>query len=202
LVPYKKEIFLFQNSAFKVSSLRMIMNRAVPVIILLFNYAFAQPGTAESRTLIQAEATVEIQYDGHVGSGVILMTSDPACCTTSATSNLSKTTLTTSTEILVLSPNTTVVGTSSSSCTLFNTPLVFGTSRTQMINVTSAGHYLFPTATGSSQMMTGTATQSPSLSNSSPTHAALVTGSGTRRDVTWSHVFFWAAITEIISYLL
>jgi hypothetical protein len=59
----------------------MIMNRAVPVIILLFNYAFAQPGTAESRTLIQAEATVEIQYDGHVGSGVILMTSDPACCT-------------------------------------------------------------------------------------------------------------------------
>ncbi|KAH8797501.1 hypothetical protein F5882DRAFT_374975 [Hyaloscypha sp. PMI_1271] len=168
------------------------MNRAVPVIILLFNYAFAQPGTAESRTLIQEEATVEIQYDGHVGSGVILMTSDPACCTTSATSNLSK----------VLSPNTTVVGTSSSSCTLFNTPLVFGTSRTQMINVTSAGHYLFPTATGSSQMMTGTATQSPSLSNSSPTYAALVTGSGTRRDVTWSHVFFWAAITEIISYLL
>jgi len=42
----------------------MIMNRAVLMIIFLFGYAFTESSIAESSTLIQAEATVEIQYDG------------------------------------------------------------------------------------------------------------------------------------------
>jgi len=177
----------------------MIMNRAVLVIIFLFGYAFAESGVAESSTLIQAEATVEIQYDGQVGSGVILMTSDTACCTTSVTSNSSTTILSPNTTLIVSGSGTTVVQTSLSSCTLFNTPLVFGTSRTKMINATSTSQYLFPTATGSSQVaVQPTASQSLSPSNSPSTNAALVTGLGTRRGVAWSHVFFWAAVTEIV----
>jgi hypothetical protein len=61
----------------------MIMNRAVLAIIILFGYAFAESDAAESSTSIQAKATVEIQYDGLVGSSIILMTSDPASYTTS-----------------------------------------------------------------------------------------------------------------------
>ncbi|PMD55349.1 uncharacterized protein K444DRAFT_634182 [Hyaloscypha bicolor E] len=167
------------------------MNRIVLVITILFGYGFAQSGRAESSTFEQAEATVEIQYGGQVGSGIILLTSDPASGTATATPNSRATAQ--STAFLV------GAGTPLSSSTLFNTPPVFGTSRTQMINDTALSHYLFPTATGSSQIMPGTATQSLSEPNTSSPSPTLVSGPGIRLAITWSHVFFWAAI--VFSFL-
>jgi hypothetical protein len=191
---------------------RMVVNRALLTIIFLFGYGIARPGTSESSNSLQAEATVEIQYDGEVGSGIILMTSYPASCTTSSTSSpstvissSSTTAPSVSTALIVSSPSTTPTWTSSTSSTPFNTPPIFGTSRTQMINATSTDQYLFQTATGASQMMTGTtATQNLSESSTPTPHASPVTGSGTRfhvtwSDVTWSHVFIWAAVAEIVS---
>ena len=128
------------------------MNRIVLVINFLFGYAFAESSVTKSSTLIPAEATVEIQYNSQVGSGIILITSDLASCTTSVTSNPSTTILGPNTTLLVSGSNTTVIQTSLSSCTLFNSPLVFGTSRTKMINSTSTSQYPFPTATSSSQV--------------------------------------------------
>jgi hypothetical protein len=172
--------------------------RTVLTIIFLFSYTFIQPGIAESSTLTQAEATVEIQYDGQVGSGVIAITSDPSCCTNSVGSNAGTITFSTDTTLRAL--NTTATPTSSSSSSHFNTPPVFGTSRTQVINVTSIGQNMFPTATGSSHIMTD-AMASHSLSQSTPS-ATPVAGLGSRREVTWFHIFFWATITEIILGLL
>jgi hypothetical protein len=98
-------------------------------------------------------------------------------------------------------------------------PPLFGTSRTRMINATSTSQYLFPTATGSSQekpsamatqslfpTATGssqektdaTATQNLSGSNTPTPLASVVAGLGIQPDVTWSHVFFWAAVTEMV----
>jgi hypothetical protein len=72
-----------------------------------------------------------------------------------------------------------------------------------MINATSTSQYLFQTATGASQMMTGiTATQNLSESSTPTPHASLVAGSGLRSHVPWSHVFFWAAVIEIVSGFL
>jgi hypothetical protein len=193
----------------------MVINRAILAIIFLFCYGFAQSDTAGSRNSLQAEATVEIQYDGEVGSGIILMTSYPASCTTSGPSsssivNSSSSTANSSvsTSLIVSSQSTTPISTSSTSSPPFNTPPIFGTSRTQMINATSTSQYLFQTATGASQIMAGTtATQNLSVSNTLTPHTSPVVGSGTRfhvtwSDVTWSHVFFWAAVAEIVSGFL
>jgi hypothetical protein len=88
-----------------------------------------------------------------------------------------------------------------------------------MINATSTGQYLFPTATGSSQEKTdatatqylfptatgssqgktgATATQSLLGSNTPTSQASVVAGLGIQPDVIWSHMFFWAAVTEIV----
>ena len=192
-----------------VSFPRMIVNRATLATIFLLGYSIAEPGTSDSSISMQAEATVEIQYDGEVGSGIILMTSCPAACTVSDASSLSamiscsdSTADSASTALIASSPSTTVIWTSSTSSTSFNTPPIFGTSRTQMVNVSSTAKYLFPTATGSSQMITATNTQSSSESSTPDPHASLVAGLGIRPDGAWSHVFFWAAVTEILLELL
>jgi hypothetical protein len=110
-----------------------------------------------------------------------------------ATSIISTTTSSASTALIAYDPNI------STSSIHFNTPPPFGTSRTQMINATSTGQYLSPTATGSSQEKTGaTATQSLSGSNTPTPLASVVAGLGARPDVMWSHVFVWAAGTEIV----
>jgi hypothetical protein len=63
-----------------------------------------------------------------------------------------------------------------------------------MINATSLGGYQVPVATNPSQVsILATASQSVSPSNSITSGATLVTGSGLRHGVTWSHVLFWAA---------
>lgn len=187
----------------------MVVNRALLTIIFLFSYGFAQSGPAESSSSLQAVATVQIQYDGEVGSGIILMTGSPASCTTSDISSLSTvisnsniTAPSASTVLIVSSPSTAKIWTPSTSSTSFNTPPVFGTSRTQIVNATATGQYLFPTATGSSQMMTATDTQSPPESSAPTPHASLVAGLGIRPDAVWSHVFFWAAVTEILLEIL
>jgi hypothetical protein len=186
---------------YNVSFLRMVTNRAILAFIFLFGHGFAQIDAAQSSNSLQAEATVEIQYDGEVGSGIILMTTSPSCIT-SVTSSLIIPSPSTATALIVSSPSTTEIWTPSTSSTSFNTPLIFGTSRTQMVNATSTGQYLFPTATGSSQMMTATNTQSLSEPSTPTPHASLLAGLGIRPDVAWSHVFFWAAVTEILLGIL
>jgi hypothetical protein len=169
----------------------MLRNRALATIFS-FIYCFAQAEAAESSSPLQAEATVEIQFDGESGTGLILMTGYPA----SSGCSSSSTTIPNSS-----AANTATVGVALTSNAPFNTPPLFGTSRTQMINATSTGQYQFPTATGSSQMVTGTAgtdTQNPSGSSTPNPYASLFAGLGTRPDVTWSHVFFWAAVSEIM----
>jgi hypothetical protein len=165
----------------------MVIIHTILVIIFLFGSGFAQSDTAESSKSLQAEATVQIQYDGEVGSGIILMTSYPVSCTSSVTS-------------ITSSQGTMPILTSLATNTPFNTPLVFGTSRTQMINATSTSQYLSQTASSASQIMTGaTATQTLPESSTSIPQASPVAGSGTRLHDVWSHVFFWAAIAEIMS---
>lgn len=66
---------------YNVSFLRMVTNRAILAFIFLFGHGFAQIDAAQSSNSLQAEATVEIQYDGEVGSGIILMTTSPSCIT-------------------------------------------------------------------------------------------------------------------------
>jgi hypothetical protein len=118
-------------------------------ILLIFSFGsgLAQYDIAGSSNSLQAEATVEIQYSGEVGSGIILI--HPASCTISDTSNSITNTLFTSTT----SPSTTPIWTSSASSNFFNTPPIFGTSQMRIINATSTSQYLFQTATGPSQTM-------------------------------------------------
>jgi hypothetical protein len=85
----------------------MILIHAILLIIFLFGSSFAQSDTSESSNSLQAEATVEIQYDGEVGSGIILMTSYLVSCTTSVTLNSSTITLSTSTTLVTSSQSTT-----------------------------------------------------------------------------------------------
>ena len=176
----------------------MAINRAL-LLVILFNYGFAQSDT-ESCTRLQAEAIVEIQYDGQVGSGIILMTGNPTSCADLVSSNPSST-ISNSTSTL---PTTTSSKTSLTSATPFNTPPSFGVSRTQMINATSTGQHLFLTNIGSSQTLTGaTATQSlPEQSTPSTSQSSFVAGSGTRPGVSWSHVVFWAVVTGLVTGFL
>jgi hypothetical protein len=188
---------------FNVSLLRMVINRALVVTIFLFGYGFAQSDTTENRTRLQAEATVEIQYDGQVGSGIILITSHPTSCTNLVSSNSSGTlsnSITTTSRL----PTTMSIKTSLTSATPFNTPPSFGVSRTQMINATSTGQQLFSTNMGSSQTVTGaTATQSlPEKSTPSTSQSSFIAGSGTRPGVSWSHVVFWAVVAELVTGFL
>ncbi|CZR52129.1 uncharacterized protein PAC_02006 [Phialocephala subalpina] len=179
----------------------MAINCAL-LLVILFGYGFVQSDTAESCTRLQAEATVEIQYDGQVGSGIILMTSNPTSCANLVSSNSSGTLSNSITTTLTL-PTTTSSKTSLTSATPFNTPPSFGVSRTQMINATSTGQHRFPTTIGSSQMVTGaTATQSLPEHSTSSTPQSVVAGSGTRPDVSWSHVAFWAVVTELVTGFL
>lgn len=175
----------------------MDINRAL-LFVILFGSSFAQSDTAESCTRLQAEATVEIQYDGQAGSGIILMTSNPTSCAALVDSNPSRT-LSSSKTAPSMMISTTSSKTFLTSATSFHNPLPFGISRTQMINATSTGQHLFPTATGSSQMVTGpTASQSLSVPSTSTSQTSFVAGSGTRPGVSWSHMFFWAAVTELV----
>lgn len=181
----------------------MARSRAL-LLFVLFGYGFAQSDTAESCTRLQAEATVEIQYDGQVGSGIILMTNNPTSCGNLVHSDLGGT-LSDSIATTSAVSTTTLTPPSSSSDSLLKTPPSFGVSRTQMVNATSAGqHLFFPANTGSSQMVTGTTATEilPEHSNSLTSPSSVVAGSGTRPGACWSHVFFWAAVAEIIASFL
>lgn len=157
----------------------MAIKRALPLIILIA-YGFAQSNTSKSYIGLQAEATVEIQYDGQIGSGIILMTGNPASVETYSYSVTTTSTL----------PTTTSSKTTLPLATAFNTPLSFGASRTQIVNATI----------GFSQMVTGvTATQIlPEHSTSSPSQSSIVAGSGASPCISWSHMVFWAVATELI----
>ncbi len=186
-----------------VSFLRMVVIHAILLIIFLFGSSFAQSNTAESSNSLQAEVMVEIQYNNEVGSGIILMTSYPVSCTTSVTSNSSTISSSTSTILVVSSLSTMPIWTSSTLSTLFNTLPIFGTSRTQMINTSCASQYLLQMTTGASQIMTSIiATQNLSESSTSISRTSLVTGLGIRFHDPWSHIFIWAAVTEIVSGFL
>ena len=87
----------------------MVILYAILVIIFLFGSGFAQSDTAKSSNSLQAEATMEIQYDGEIGSGIILMTSYPTSCTTSVTSNLGTNTSSMGTTLVVSSLSTTTI---------------------------------------------------------------------------------------------
>ena len=180
----------------------MAINRAL-LLVILFGYGFAQSDTAESCTRLQAEATVEIQYDGQVGSGIILMTSNPTSCGNLDSSDMSEA-LSDSTTTASTVSTTTLSATSSTSAPLCKTPPSFGVGRTQMINATFPGQHVFPVNTGSSQMVTGAiATRiQPEHSNSVTSPSSVVAGSGTRPGASWSHVFFWAAVAELITGFL
>jgi hypothetical protein len=182
---------------------RMLLNRATLAVIFLSTHCFAQSLTAESSTSLSVEATIEIQYDGEVGSGIIPMTSYPVTCTTGTTPCASTLSTMNSDVATIASEESTVISspnTIATSTITLNNPLVFGASRTQMINATSNSQY-FPTATGSSQMVTGTmATQN--TSGSSTPYASVTVGLGIRPDVTWNHMLFWATVTEILLSVL
>ncbi|KAH6704332.1 hypothetical protein BKA61DRAFT_680587 [Leptodontidium sp. MPI-SDFR-AT-0119] len=177
----------------------MVINQALVVVVFLFGYGFARTDTAESCTSLQSEATVEIQYDGQVGSGIILMTTNPTSCANLGSFHPSGTSQDITTTISALSTKTSSQA-PWTSATTFNTPLPFGFSRTQMINATSTGKHVPPASMGSSQILNApTASQilpetSTYLSSSRP-----VAGSGIHLDVPWYHVVFWAVVTELIT---
>jgi hypothetical protein len=197
-----------------VSLLKMVIKRALLIIIFLFGSGLAQSNTTASCIRSPAKATVEIQDDGQVGFGTILMSNPTSCASlitsdpietlsrsVTATSTITSTTTTrissTSTAWLVSSPSKTPTWISLISVTPFNLPLSFGGSRTQMINTTSTSQHLFPT--GSSQLAVGAQTsQNLSKSNISTPQTSLVAGSSTRSNAAWSHVFLWAAVTELL----
>ena len=66
-------------------------NCVLLAIIILLGYSFARSITAESSNLLQAEAIVEIQYDGKVSSSIILITNYLVSSTISVASNSSTT---------------------------------------------------------------------------------------------------------------
>jgi hypothetical protein len=81
-----------------------------------------------------------------------------------------------------------------------NTPPLFGSSRTYMVNATANSQCESILATGC-HMATGTmATQTSSGSGFSTHHSSAVVGSGTRSNFAWSHVFIWAVVTDILYF--
>jgi hypothetical protein len=155
-------------------------------IIFLFGYRTAQPSVEE---------TVRILYVREAGSDNVLT---PLPCSISGTSSPSNLTSRSSTNVSSISavsivyPNTTTFSVSPAS---LNTPPVFGANRTEIVNATSTGQHLLPTATGSSQRTTGTA-------NIPSPYSSPVAGLGIRSDVAWSHVFVWAAVTDVLLGIL
>ena len=82
------------------------------------------------------------------------------------------------------------------SSTSLNTPFAFGGRQTRIDNSTTSIRFLSSTATGSSQILSGTAAQTQSVLGT----YSKVEGLGTRHSP-WSHVFIWVAIIEILCLL-
>jgi hypothetical protein len=162
-------------------------NCVLLAIIILLGYSFARSITAESSNLLQAEAIVEIQYDGKVSSSIILITNYLVSSTISVASNSSTTisSLSTTSIISTITSSTSTELTSSTSNIYFNKSPLFSTSQTQIINATSTDHYVSPTATDCPRGKANTmATQNLLKSNSSFPLVSIVVGLGIRPNVT------------------
>jgi len=151
----------------------MAINRAL-LWVILFGYGFAQSDTAESCTRLQAEATVEIQYDGQVGSGVIQMTRHPESCTSTTYPVQDITTPIATTAVVVNNSNPITTMTPVDSSISFNTPPIFGTGPTKALNTTTSRPPQVISGTQATQVSSDFRAPTP---NSSP-----ITGSGTREE--------------------
>jgi len=181
---------------------KMAINNSLVMFIFSIACCFAQSGIAMSCASLQAEATLEIQYGGQNGSGVIMATSYPTSCTVSDLLSLNKNTQDSSAII----QTTSLTSISMSSSNLIpsmisdissHTPPVFGTGGTQVINATTAGQYQFASVTGSAWTATGT------TGYSTPTpYASINIGFGTHPGVCWSHLFLETGIIWIIPGIL
>ena len=164
--------------------------------INMFTSGFTQSVTTHSCIGLQAEATIETHDNSHATSNSIRMTShDTATSIIPSDSTMSVGGLQTgaSSASTVSSSDLTAPHTSTNS---FNTPLPFGSYRTLLINNTSTNKCM---TTG----LCGTATAKPSQmgSTTSGPHSSLVVKSGARQVSLWSHVFLWAALTEMLYFL-
>ena len=162
----------------------MILKLVIRLICLLLCLDSAHSHAAVRWNSSQEEETVEVQYDGEIGTGIISMTSYP----TSFATAISDSNTTTSNSSV---PK--VVGSCTSTASnVFKSPPAFGASQAQIKNTSSSG-YLFPTATASSQMVTGTS----GISNLSDLNLSQFSGLSVRSIVFKFHVLFWAAVAEI-----
>jgi hypothetical protein len=179
----------------------MAILRAILASIFLFGYGISRLNTSGDSNLLAAE-TVQSLRRGQAASDSLLLARYAQPCIISASWNTSPltsrscapqpcTSKTSNVSIL----NTAEIWTPSMLPTTFNLPPMIGASRTAMINATSTKQYINLTATAPSQRMTDTV-------NTPPPYASLVIGLGVRPDVAWSHVFFWAAVTEIVLGIL
>ncbi|KAH7363949.1 hypothetical protein BKA65DRAFT_489999 [Rhexocercosporidium sp. MPI-PUGE-AT-0058] len=169
-------------------------------LMTIFGYAFAH---TEKCTGLQAEVTVEIQHDGQVGSGIMLMTSNPASCADLVSSN----SIGNFSNSINATPTTTTTMSNKTSITSnlpFNTPPSIGASRTQIINATSTDQHYFQTTIGPSQIMTDTtgAQNQSGHSNFTKSQSSAIAGSGTCLDVKWSHIVFGALAIELMTRIL
>jgi len=165
----------------------MVVTRAPLMSVFLLGYALAHSGASNNCAGLLADATVEIQYDGQVGSGVIQMTRHPESCTGTT---YPVTTPIASTAVVVDNSKTISTMTPVDSGISYNTPPAVGTSPTKVLNATTSRP---------PQIVSGTqATQVSSDVRASTLNPSPITGSGSRANVAWSHVFLWTAIAEII----
>jgi hypothetical protein len=149
-------------------------------LICLFGYGFAQSSSVEISNSLQAEVTVQFNFNGEVGHGTILLTS-----------------ISSPTPGFLLSPSPTSsnlsVASLTATCTPSNTPPVFRAIFALTANST-VGSY--QTATGSSRAMIG------NISRNTASPSAGLVRSGIKCDVTWPHLFFWAAVVELMPVFL
>ncbi|KAH8799090.1 hypothetical protein F5884DRAFT_812651 [Xylogone sp. PMI_703] len=150
----------------------MVINCVILVISLLFGYGFTLSVTGSG---VPAEATVQIQYNGEEGSGIITMTSPTLTHEASITTSFRSTKNTLDTSTTSVFP---ALGYTSSPTSPFNMPPVFGASRTQMVNSTSSTQHLCPTAKYSSRVIgSSIATQNspgPAISQSNHSGTTVV----------------------------
>jgi hypothetical protein len=160
----------------------VVMVPVVPVILCLINTAIGSPGTSRS---LQAYNEGPIYHEG-LGPESFLVARYPTLRTVSSISTSTCYLSTTALDRSIEPAASSRAIMPSTRTTSFHTPLSFGTNRTAITNATSA--HLHPTGTVSSWS---------SATGSSAPSSRPFTGMAIRPDVTWSHVFLWAAIIEI-----
>ncbi|KAH8797681.1 hypothetical protein F5884DRAFT_814978 [Xylogone sp. PMI_703] len=157
----------------------MVINWAILVISLLFGYGFA------TGSEVPAEVTVQIQYNGEEGSGIITMTRPTPTHEAFITTSFQSTKNALGTGTTSVFP---ALGYTSSPTSPFNMPPVFGASRTQMVNSTSSTQHRSPTAKNSSRVIgSSIATQ-----NSPGPAISQINHSGTTVTTSRHWVVLWA----------